>query len=244
MRKTILFATLLAACTASEPRVPSEIRPVVSIDRIAGTNPLTVRGVAHSAGSLMINVRDSRGALLESVPVTPARDGSASSGVFENELLLTRDPGSQVVIEVVDPARSGSRTLARATAEHLGAAVPRVLFFPNPTLSEERCSGVYAVERVIPQSSSIARVLLAALLHGPTVDEVAEGYASPFSPGTAVRSVKASGGTIVIDFVEGSRESGDACALRESVEQTLLAIPGIRKVVITIGGRAPGGPES
>jgi hypothetical protein len=210
---------------------------VVTIDRVAGSNPLTVTGVANGSGTLELQVRDSRGRLMESSPIAPAHDSRAAVGTFENEVILTTDPGSFLVVEVVDSAEPAHGTLARMTSPADMESVPRVLFFPQAT--DQQCEQVFALERRIPRTQSVARVLIEALIQGPTELEAKKGYSSPFPPGSAVRSLILRDGVATVDFNERLQNVGGSCraaAIRSAVEQTLLALPAVRSVVITAGG--------
>ncbi len=230
---------MLASCRGTEPAVPAQPRPIVTIDRIAGSNPLTVTGVSNGSGSLELRVRDSRGRLMASSPIAPARDSRAQAGTFENEVILTTDPGSFVAIEVVDPSEPAQGTLARATATSETDSVPRVLFFPSQQTSGSDCDRVVALERRIPRTVAVARVLVEALIHGPTELEAKKGFSTPFPPGSELRSINLRDGVATVDFNERLQNAGGSCraiAIRAAVEQTLLALPGIRSVVITAGG--------
>jgi hypothetical protein len=230
---------LLASCRGVEPVVPAPPRPVVTIDRVAGSNPLTVTGVANGSGTLELQVRDSRGRLMESSPIAPAHDSRAAAGTFENEVILTTDPGSFLVVEVVDSAEPAHGTLASMTSPADMDLVPRVLFFPQQLAADQPCDQVFALERRIPRTQSVARVLIEALIQGPTELEAKKGYSSPFPPGSAVRSLILRDGVATVDFNERLQNVGGSCraaAIRSAVEQTLLALPAVRSVVITASG--------
>ncbi|HEV7767015.1 MAG TPA: GerMN domain-containing protein, partial [Thermoanaerobaculia bacterium] len=90
------------------------------------------------------------------------------------------------------------------------------------------------------KSISLARLLVEALVAGPTAQERKRGAAVAFPENSVVRSViLRSGGVLTIDFSERLQNVGGSCRtqmIRDSVTETLRRLPGVTKVVITAGG--------
>jgi spore germination protein GerM len=85
----------------------------------------------------------------------------------------------------------------------------------------------------------MARLLVEALIAGPTPDESAAGAAAPFPEGARVESVNLRDGVLTVDFNERLRNVGGSCQaqmIRQSVTATLSALPSVKKVVITAAG--------
>ncbi|HEV7920563.1 MAG TPA: GerMN domain-containing protein [Thermoanaerobaculia bacterium] len=106
-----------------------------------------------------------------------------------------------------------------------------LLYFPTD------CEKVDPFERPMPND---AELVAEALVEGPNDVEQRRGATNPFPEGSSVQSVKIADGVLTIDFNERLQNVGGACAaqaIRNSVEATLKRVPGVRRVVITAGGR-------
>jgi hypothetical protein len=239
VRNVLLAAMIVTACRAAEPPAPNNVRPVVTIQKIHGSNPIEVTGISTVQRELNLRVSDQYGDVMDTAPLAPVRDERAAGGTFHNEIVLTRDPGTFVVVEVIDPAEPVQPALARATATGSTDVVPRVLFFPNAKRAAGDCAGVAAVERRIPRSEEVARVLVKALLEGPTELERLSGFTSPFPPGTTLRSARTEAGVVTVDFQGRAGLAESACAreaVHRAVEQTLLALPAVTSVKVLHDG--------
>jgi hypothetical protein len=167
---------------------------------------------------------------------TVSRGEMGSHNPYQGTLWLTRDPGNRIIVEALEySAKDGSETnLARIEKPFTVPLMPVRLYFPDP-----ECKGVNPHTRRIPKSVSIARLLVEALVAGPTDAERKAGASQPFPAGSRVESVILRDGTLTVDFNDRLRNVGGSCAvqmIRSSVEQTLRQLPAVRKVVITAGG--------
>ena len=155
---------------------------------------------------------------------------------YEARLWVTRDPGASVTVEAFEySAKDGSiRSLTRKEMPWSVDRIEATLLFPAGD-----CTRIVPFLRPMPKSAAMARLLVEALLAGPTAEEKGAGASAPFPRGSDVNSVILRNGIITVDFNERLQNAGGACAataIRESVTQTLKRLPSIKEVVITAGG--------
>lgn len=211
----------------------------IYIDAVTAANPLVVKGRARTfENNVVVRARDSAGKLI--VEDFTTSDGEMGHhNPFEAQLWLTRDPGSRVTAEAFEySAKDGSvRSLTAKTIDYRVEPIAATLVFPQGD-----CTKFATFKRNVPKTPGMARLLVEALVAGPTAAEKAGGASSPFPKGSDVRSVILRDGTITVDFNERLQNVGGACAataIRESVTRTLKALPTVKRVVITAGGSEP-----
>lgn len=204
-------------------------------------NPFVITGKARTfENNVQLRVRDAAGAEIRQT-FTTAQGDMGHFNPFTATIYVTRDPGAKVTVEAYElSAKDGSLdSIDKAT---VAFAVPlrRVrLFFPRGDASASDCTKVFPLERDVPMSVSLARLLVEALIDGPTAAEQKEGYSSPFPPGSGVESVNLKGGVIRVDFNWRLQNVGGSCraqAIRAAVDETLRNLPEVDQVVISAGG--------
>jgi hypothetical protein len=221
--------------TAAAP----EEEPEITIDRIGTSNPLVVEGRARTfENNVALRVRNRDGAVLAS-GFTTSRGEAGQRNPFRGELWIPVDPEGAVIVEALEySAKDGSeRSLVSRMVAYDVAPVTRILHFPDSS-----CEKTIGLRRTMPSSVSAARLLVEALIAGPTPEEAQKGATSPFPGGAAVRSVTLRGGTLTVDFNERLRNVGGSCrarSIRLAVNETLRALPGVERVVITAAGSEP-----
>ncbi len=130
--------------------------------------------------------------------------------------------------------------------EAVPATMKLQVFFSNPKLAPKGatdCSLVYPVERTLPRDANVSRVALLELFKGPSADEAAQGFTSPFSDATRdmLVSVRVDRATAYVDFKDFRKmlpNASSACGglqFRSQVEATLQQFPVIGKVIYAIG---------
>jgi spore germination protein GerM len=159
-------------------------------------------------------------------------------------VFLTTDPGQSVRVVIFESsAKDGSiRSRDSAIVRVRGDRSTVNLHFPNATKWPNDCSKVGQTVRNLPTTISPARLAVEALIEGPQQSETIRGFSNPFPDGSQLQSIKLAGGTVTVDFNERLRNVGGSCralGIRAAVEQTLLAIDGIDRVVITADGSEP-----
>jgi hypothetical protein len=258
----IAIALLMTACNPSSPATPPPAAPPaatpaapssapstappavepqrnITIDAVDITNPLVLSGTARTfENNVALRARAADGTVIAE-GFTTATGEMGQHSPYRGSLWLTREPGNEIVVEALEySAKDGSETnLARVRKAFSVAPVDAALYFPD-----DGCTGVKPYARRIPKSISMARLLVEALIHGPTAAERKQGAAAAFPEGSAVRSVNLRDGVLTVDFNEHLQNVGGSCRaqmVREAVTRTLSKLPAVKKVVITAGGSEP-----
>lgn len=249
MRFVSLFACYLAvACSAPDARPPAEpdlrpsveteerptaaavAQPEITITAVKAANPLVIEGRARTfENNVVIRIRDAKGALMHET-FTTSRGEIGHHNPYRTEVFVTRDPGGKVTVEALEySARDGSdRSLVTKSVPYGVDMIAAVLHLPEKGPAD--CSRVHPVQRSMPKSISMARLLVEALLREPAL---------PFPRGAAVNGIALRGAVLTVDFNEAVQNVGGSCAvqaIRAAVEETLVALPAVDRVVITAAG--------
>lgn len=115
-------------------------------------------------------------------------------------------------------------------------------YFGNSVLDPEvSCNKVFAVEREIPKTESVARAALLELFKGTTVSEEGEGFFSSINDGVVIQSLVIEDGKATVDLNEQLEyQVGGSCkvaAIRAQIVETLKQFTNVKTVVISIDGR-------
>lgn len=208
----------------------------IYIDDVQVANPVVIAGRARTfENNVVLRVRDARGNLIAE-GFTTATGEMGQHSPYRGQIWLTRDPGGRITAEALEySARDGSEQwVVRMEKVFPLENVEARLHFPD-----QNCTGVKPYVRRIPKSISMARLLVEALMAGPTADEKKRGASGPFPKGSAVQSVNLRDGVATVDFNERLQNVGGSCAaqmIRASVTETLKALPAVKSVRITAGG--------
>jgi len=241
---------LLLACTAPAPQPPeseqsapqrpasehppaatgTEPKPEITITDVVATNPVVVEGLARTfENNVVVRLRDANGTLIHEAFTTSVGE-SGHHNPYRAEVFVTRDPGGQVTVEALEySARDGSeRSLTSRAMRYDVDPVVAVLYLPerNPT----DCTRVHSIQRSMPRSIAMARLMVEALLREPAV---------PFPKGSTVNGIAIRNKVLTVDFNERLQNVGGSCAvqaIRAAVEKTLLELPSVDRVVITAQG--------
>ncbi|MHB0971823.1 MAG: Gmad2 immunoglobulin-like domain-containing protein [Thermoanaerobaculia bacterium] len=207
-------------------------------------NPITVTGKARTfENNVQIRLRDASGKTIRETFTTALGD-MGTFNPFSATLFITRDPGGRITVEAFElSAKDGSLDSIASAKASVDVPLKRIrLFLPQGDASASDCTKVFPLERDVPNSVSFVRLLVEALIDGPTDAEKAKGFTSPFPPGSGVESVNLREGTLRVDFNHRLQNVGGSCraqSIRAAVEQTLGALPEVRNVLITAGGSEP-----
>ncbi len=111
------------------------------------------------------------------------------------------------------------------------------IFFSNRKLDPQAldCAAVYPVCRAV--SRATPATALDALLRGPTAAEQRQGLDTSLPEAAKVSAVRMEGQTVRVDF-EALPVAGSCMvtAARAQIESTLVTLPGIEHVVISVRG--------
>lgn len=211
------------------------IAPAASVS----ANPFEVRGRARTfENHVTIRVLDAQRRKIAETYATATGD-LGQMNPFTASVMLTRSPGREVTIELLDfSAKDGSvRERVTRTVPYEAPDVPMQLYFSAAGGGD--CTKVVAVSRRLPNTPSRIRATVEALLDGPTAEEKRSGLTAPFPRGVSIRGVNVKDGVAIVDFNEAMRNVGGSCraqALRAMIVKSLLAIEGVRAVEIRADG--------
>ncbi len=118
-----------------------------------------------------------------------------------------------------------------------------VYFVESAQAEDSSCVASAQVQRIVPNAETLGPSALAALIEGPKGQE-ADKYFSAINPKTLIQKFEITNGVASVDFSsdlgQGVAGSCNVVAIRSQIENTLLALPDIDKVVISINGETIG----
>lgn len=208
----------------------------VVIDSVEATNPVVIHGRARTfENNVSLRVRDANGGIIAE-SFTTAQGEMGTHSPFTGQVWVTRDPGGRITAEALEySAKDGSpQSLVSRSIQYPVETIDATLYFPD-----QGCTTVNPFKRTIPKSISMARLLVEALIGGPTATERQGGASVAFPHGSAVQGVNLKKGVLTVDFNERLQNVGGSCQaqmIRASVTKTLEALPNVSRVVITAGG--------
>jgi hypothetical protein len=228
--------TVRAETSASRGTPSATPTQEIYIDSVSAANPLTVKGRARTfENTVQVRARDARGGVIAEVFETSVGE-MGQHNPYAARVWLVRDPGPHVTVEAFEySAKDGSvRSLTtKRVATPPGRTQLALMFATN------ECTRTSLFTRNVPRAVAVARLLVEALVAGPSETEKAAGASAPFPRGSRVNSVNLREGVVTVDFSERLQNVGGACAaqaIRESVTQTLMRLPAVKQVVITAAG--------
>jgi hypothetical protein len=205
------------------------------------SNPIRLEGRARTfENNVTLELRDEAGApILTSWATATGEIGELSP--WTTELWVTDWPGAELAIRAADySAKDGSlRSVDEVRLRNESEPREITLYFPHMERSGGDCSRVYPLNRNVPATPSMARLLTEALIQGPTDREKAEGFSFDFPRSGRVQSIALRDGTLTIDFTSDLQNVGGSCrvqAIRAAIEKTMLQLPTVERVRILAGG--------
>jgi len=123
------------------------------------------------------------------------------------------------------------------------------VYFGNPKIAgdnvgNEDCSKVFPLTRTILNAETLGPGSLEALLKGVSAKEEDQGYETALNKDVLVQRFDIEGGVAYIDFNSKFNEGvAGACrieAIRSQIGTTLLALPDIDSVVLSVNGETTG----
>ena len=229
------------APSTATPEAPPAAPPAtternITITDVQVANPLVVSGLARTfENNVVLRARAKDGSVIAE-GFTTATGEMGRHSPYRGSLWLTRVPGDRITVEALEYSAKDGSEINKVRVEKPFDVEPIevVLSFPD-----ENCTGVKPYTRRMPKTISMARLLVEALVQGPTKDERTRGAAVAFPEGAAVRSVILRDGTLTVDFNERLQNVGGSCRaqmIRAAITGTLSRLPSVKKVVITAGG--------
>jgi len=214
-------------------------------------SPLLVEGSASGGkwffeGSFPIKILDSQGNEIGASYVQAQSDWMTTEKInFKGTIrfISPKTGGGTLVLKNDNPSgRPDLDTEFRVPIKFDASQTMKVkAFFNNNNLDPEiSCNKVFAVEREIPKTESIAAAALEELLAGPTFKEQDNGYETSINPGVKIQKLTIENGVAKVDFNEALEQAvGGSCrvsAIRAQITQTLKQFAGVKQAVISING--------
>lgn len=212
--------------------------------------PFTIRGQGRVFENMVsLRVKDAAGQLLYSGSVYANAPDVGQFGSFEKEInYFFKTPKSQnLTVEVFwsSPMDGSDMDVVSSSVElnpnESSTSLIKVYFGNSKLDPEISCNKVFAVDRVIPKTQSVARKALEVLLEGVSQAEYEAGYYTSLNSGIKINSINIEGDTAKADFNEMLEQGvGGSCkvtAIRAQINETLKQFPTIKNAVISIGGR-------
>ena len=231
---------------ATDPRVRvSSPRPNAVV-----SSPLTVRGDARGSwyfeAIFSVRLVDGHGDEIATAAAQATDEWMTDTFVpFETSLSFQR-PSTGAGVLVLE--RSNPSGLASSAAQVVipvlfsDSARRRTavrVFFNHSERGAGECEAVWPVGRAVEPTESGELVALTELLDGPSPAERSRGYLTNIPPGVRLQSLRVVDGTAHADFDRTLDQAAGSCrvlAIRAQIEQTLLNLPAVRDVVISVDG--------
>ena len=233
-----------AAATDSRVRVSSP-RPNAVV-----SSPLEVSGAARGTwffeADFPVRLLDGDGRELAATPAQAQGEWMTEDFVRYEATVTFGQPATRTGVLVLDRANpSGLAENAALTAlpVRFVASAPRRrvvrVFFNRTASGDDACDAVWPVVRAIEPERADVEAVLAELLEGPTRAERGRGFLTNVPEGVGLRSLRVESGTAYADFDRGLDRAAGSCrvlAIRAQIERTLMRLPGVDDVVISVEG--------
>ncbi len=187
---------------------------------------------AISLGDTALAINDKTNLLLEVFEYS-AKDGSETNKVT-------------VPLIFSKPFTSTTKTLNRSAIPTVDGIEEMVnIYFNNNKLDPNiSCNKVFPVERKLILNDDFERTVrltLEQLFFGPTQKEIADSYNTSLPMNVKINKVSLTDGELTVDFDNQLQASvGGSCrvaAIRVQITETLMGLPGVDSVLISINGR-------
>lgn len=214
------------------------------------SSPLAVGGSARGPwyfeADFPVRLLDGEGRELASAPARAEGEWMTEDFVPFGATLSFERPAMRTGLLVLD--RSNASGLAEnaalvAVPVRFDASAPRRravrVFFNRRGSGDDACDAVWPVPRTVDPSADGARAALAGLLEGPTPAERDRGYLTNLPEGVRLRSLRVEEGVARVDFDRILGRAAGSCrvlAIRAQVERTLLQLPAVEEIVISVEG--------
>lgn len=118
------------------------------------------------------------------------------------------------------------------------------IYFWNDDLgSRLDCDLVYAVPHRVLNAETLGPGALDILLSGPNLHEKQTGYSTAIPEGVLLQKFEVISGTAFVDLSSELSQAAGSCrvrGIRAQIESTLLDLPDINKVVISVDDKTEG----
>lgn len=233
-----------AAATDSRVRVSSP-RPNAVV-----SSPLAVSGSARGAwyfeADFPVRLLDGDGREISVAPAQAQGEWMSEDFVRFETTVTFGQPATRAGVLVLDrsnPSGLAENAALVALPVRFVASAPRRrvvrVYFNRTASGDDACDAVWPVARAVEPKRADAEGVLAELLTGPTPAERDRGFLTNIPEGVQLRSLRVEDGTARADFDRTLDRTAGSCrvlAVRAQTEQTLLQLPGVDDVVISVEG--------
>lgn len=119
----------------------------------------------------------------------------------------------------------------------------KVYFVDSKKMETSSCEADVALDRTVINAETLGPGAIEALLNGLTAEEKSM-YSTAIKKGTLLQKFEVKNGVAYVDFSsELNKEVAGSCtvtAIRSQIEKTLIALPDIDSVVISVNGKTEG----
>ncbi|MCK9185862.1 GerMN domain-containing protein [Candidatus Gracilibacteria bacterium] len=253
----------------TEVVIPEEKTENISVSKLTSSqeisSPLLVEGQAKGTwffeGTFPAKIVDEKGTEIGSGSMKAIGDWMTEDFVeFKGQISFDKTPSKTgfLILEKDNP--SGLKENAEEfkmpvvfktepaeivqTAEAAQASQTVKVFFSNLKKDPEMldCEKVYAVERKIDATKSVATRALEELLKGPTSAEKANGYFTAINDGVKINKISIIKGVAYVDFTETLQQGvGGSCKtlnIISQIKETLKQFSSVKEVKISIEGES------
>lgn len=244
---------LLSTRPGDDPRLP-ELAERVRVEAPARgeelTSPFAVRGSAPGGwffeADFPVRLLDAEGEVVADTFARAEGEWMTESLVPFRATLAFDPPATEagtLVLERANPSGLPENAAEVRIPVRFPPLATVTVFFPDSARDPAQldCRRVYPVERRVIDRGERARAALEALLAGPGPAERGRGLLTSLPEGVTLREVTVRDGLAVADFGEKlAIDVAGSCrvlAIRAQIEETLLALPDVRRVVISVEGR-------
>jgi len=215
------------------------------------SSPLTVTGKARVfENQFSYRLKDSNGNILAEGSAYANAPDMGQFGTFEINIPFTtmsdkgilevydNSPKDGAEIDKVTISLNFKTTTSNMTSE---TSTVKVYFMNNKYDPKVTCEKVFAVERTVPKTQSIAKATIEELLKGPTDNDRYLQYTTQLNDGVILNKLTIVDGVAKADFSKKLEEGvGGSCRvglIRRQIEETLKQFNSVKDVVISIEGR-------
>lgn len=119
------------------------------------------------------------------------------------------------------------------------------VYFSNSHMgSDSQCDNVFPVSRTVPNAETLGPESLEELLLGPSTPERSDGYFTSINNNVLIQKFNINDRVAYVDFSPelnmGVAGSCRVLAIKSQIEKTLIELPDIDSVVISIDGKTDG----
>lgn len=189
----------------------------------------------------------SRAGTVLAVAPAQARDEWMTDSFVPFEVVLTfQAPGTQaglLALENSNPSGLSQNAAQVVIPIRFTDSAPRMTavraYFTSSAFGQGECGAVWPVPRAIESTRADPAAILSELLEGPTRAERERGFLTNIPQDVRIQSVRVEDGTAYADFDSTLDRAAGSCrvvAVPAQIERTLLQLPTVEAVVISVEG--------